>query len=48
MDLQQIYDDIAAALASAGAVNIEMELKPKNQPDQHVKVFVAFDMPVAG
>ena len=47
MDLQKVYEAITAALTAAGAINIEIDLKPKNQPSEHVKVFVAFDVPAS-
>lgn len=44
MDLQKVYEQIISALQGIGAVNIEVDLKPKNEPSDHVKVFVAFDI----
>lgn len=41
MDLQKLYDDVVAALGALGLTEIEVELKPKQQPGQHVKLFIS-------
>ncbi len=43
MDLQQLYDQIVAALKALGLTEIEVELKPKNLPGStpRTKVFIS-------
>lgn len=44
-NLQVIYDTVKAALTAAGFTEIEIDLKPKNTPQPHVKLFIACETP---
>lgn len=41
MNLQELNDAIVKALTDLGLTEIEVDLKPKNNPGAHVKVFVS-------
>lgn len=41
MDLNKLYADLVAALQAQGLTEIEIDLKPKQSPGQHVKIFIS-------
>ena len=46
-NLQELYDKVKAALTAAGLTDIEIDLKPKNTPAPHVKLFISCETPQA-
>lgn len=45
MDLNKVYQELTETLTKLGFTEIEIDLKPKNQPAPHVKVFIACEAP---
>lgn len=41
MNLQKLYDSVKAALEALGLTEIEIDLKPKNNPEPHVRLFIS-------
>lgn len=41
MNLQEVYDKVVEVLKEAGFTEIEVDLKPKNTPEPHVKLFIS-------
>lgn len=39
--MDKLYAEIVAALEALGLTEIEVDLKPKNTPEPHVKLFIA-------
>lgn len=45
--MDKLYADLVAALTALGLTEIEIELKPKNKPDPHVKLFITCETPAS-